>query len=239
MPAYFSPASLRFLRSLRRHNDRDWFNPRKAIFLDEIHAPMVRLCDDLNAAFERFAPEHAQPSRKAMMRIYENLRFHGDRPPYKTQLGVWWGGRRVARTSGAGFYLHLDATGIRVAAGCFRPSREQLAALRAAIARDPAALRTALNAPRLRRWLPECSCAPLARAPKGFLPDHSAMDLLRCTQWGRSATLPEEVAVGDRLLSQMVRRFEAAAPLVAWLDRACGGFRAPRVDEMFVTSKLI
>ena len=38
---YFRPEALKFLRSLAKHNDRAWFQPRKAEFDAELREPML------------------------------------------------------------------------------------------------------------------------------------------------------------------------------------------------------
>ncbi|MGA8041161.1 MAG: DUF2461 family protein, partial [Terracidiphilus sp.] len=38
---YFRPEALTFLRNLARHNDREWFTPRKAIYEAELKEPML------------------------------------------------------------------------------------------------------------------------------------------------------------------------------------------------------
>jgi uncharacterized protein (DUF2461 family) len=58
----------------------------------------------------------------------------------------------------------------------------------------------------------------LTRAPKGFSPNSPALDLILPRQWGFSARLPVEVATKPALVKDIVKRFEAAAPLVAFLN---------------------
>ena len=43
MATHFSPEALKFLRGLARHNDRAWFEPRKAIYERDVKAPMLAL----------------------------------------------------------------------------------------------------------------------------------------------------------------------------------------------------
>jgi len=38
---YFRPEALTFLRNLAKHNDRAWFQPRKAQFEAELKEPML------------------------------------------------------------------------------------------------------------------------------------------------------------------------------------------------------
>ena len=74
MDAHFSEAGLRFLRGLKRNNDREWFNARKPIYEAELKAPMLRVIAAVNEAMLGWAPEHVRAPEKTMMRIYRDIR---------------------------------------------------------------------------------------------------------------------------------------------------------------------
>ena len=59
---------------------------------------------------------------------------------------------------------------------------------------------------------------PLTRAPKGFLPDDPAIDLIVQRQWGVGSTLPAEYATRPTLVREVLGRFRFAAPIVALLN---------------------
>src|SRR5688572_26084158 len=65
----FSPEGLKFLRSLKRNNRREWFQPRKEIFDTHLKVPMEQLVEEINSALDRFAPEYVTESKKAVFRI--------------------------------------------------------------------------------------------------------------------------------------------------------------------------
>ena len=46
----FPPEGMTFLRSLKRHNTREWFQPRKEIYEEKVKAPMI----DLVTAVKQF-----------------------------------------------------------------------------------------------------------------------------------------------------------------------------------------
>jgi uncharacterized protein (DUF2461 family) len=55
---YFTPAGLRFLRGLKRNNNRDWFNERKPVYEAEIKRPMLAVIEAITGAMMDFAPGH-------------------------------------------------------------------------------------------------------------------------------------------------------------------------------------
>lgn len=215
---HYSLEALKFMRSLKRNNDREWFNARKPIYEREIKAPTLNLITAINEAMLRFAPENVQPPQKVAMRIYRDIRFSSDKRPYKRNQGAWWARSGLEKTSGGGFYFHMGPDELVIAAGVYMPEREQLLAIRRHIEANHEELRRLLASKKLRTLMSEFDGQKLTRPPKGFPPDSPAMDLLLCRQWGVTAHLPPDTATSPTLLKEIVKRFEAAAPLVALLN---------------------
>lgn len=210
----FAPA-LKFLRSLKRNNDREWFNARKEAFLEDVQTPFLELIDSLN---RDLPPDFVRPAKKIALRIYRDTRFSNNKLPYKTNLAAWWARVGMEKTSGAGFYLSISPSEVMIAAGIYMPQRDQLLALRRAIADDPTTYRKALEDKKLRRLMPGFDTNPLTRVPKGFDADHPAADLLRCRQYGASATLPAEAALAPNFRNEILKYLKAATPLVTLLN---------------------
>lgn len=215
---HYTPDAIKFLRGLKRNNTRDWFNARKDIYERELKTPSIALVTALNEAMLRFAPQNIQPPQKAMMRIYRDIRFSPDKRPYKIHQGIWWAREGLEKTSGGGFYFDLSGEQVTIAAGVYMPEREQLLAIRRHIEANHQEFRRLLASKRLGSVMSEFDGQKLTRPPKGFLPDSPAIDLLLNRQWGFSAHLPVETATKPNLLKEIVKRFEAAAPLVAFLN---------------------
>ena len=218
MATHFSNEALKFLRGLKRNNDREWFNARKDVYEREVKAPMLALVAEVNEAMLEFAPENVRPPQKAMMRIYRDIRFSADKRPYKNQQGVWWARTGLEKTSGGGFYFDLGGTKVTIAAGVFMPEREQLLAIRRYLVEHHAKMRAVLAGRKMKKLMEPYDGMPLTRPPKGFATDDPAMDLLLCRQWGVVAHLPAETATKPGLVKEIVERFKVAAPFVALLN---------------------
>ena len=52
----FPKEGLQFLRSLKRNNNREWFQKHKSIYEQHVKQPMTDLIDVLAAEFQQFAP---------------------------------------------------------------------------------------------------------------------------------------------------------------------------------------
>jgi uncharacterized protein (TIGR02453 family) len=217
--SYFREDSLKFLRSLKRNNNREWFEPRKPVFEALLKAPMLHLVEGVTAAMLDFSPEHVRPAQKCIMRIYRDIRFSSDKSPYKSRVAAWWSRQGLEKTSGGGFYLHVAADELVLAAGVYMPEREQLMAIRKFLLNHHDELRNLLADKKLLRLFTLDHGEMLSRPPKGFPKDHPAMDLIKYRQWAVFARLPVQEALGPELTKKVVTHFRAAAPLVALLNQ--------------------
>jgi uncharacterized protein (TIGR02453 family) len=215
---YFRPAALTFLRNLAKHNDREWFTPRKAQFEAELREPMLAIVRKITDAMMDFAPNHVRPAEKSLFRIYRDTRFSSDKRPYKTHVAAWWSHQGLQKTSGAGYYFHVSAKEVVIAAGAYMPEKEQLAAIRHWLIENHVEFRKLLKKPAVRRAFTEFEGNALTRPPKGFPADHPALDLIQCKQWGLAATLPAKAALDAGFATTVTRYFKLAAPIVDALN---------------------
>jgi len=230
---YLRPAALTFLRNLARHNDREWFQPRKAEFEAELKEPMLAIVRRVTDAMIDFAPNHMRPAEKSLFRIYRDTRFSADKRPYKTHVAAWWSHQGLEKTSGAGYYFHIAPKEVIVAAGAYMPEKDQLAAIRHWLLDHHDEFRKLLQNPKVRSTFREFEGNALTRPPKGFPADHPALDLIRCRQWGLSATLPADEALKPTLAATIIRHFKIAAPVVDALNTPIAEALAPRKKVLF------
>lgn len=228
----FPPDTLKFFRGLKRHNDRDWFLPRKEIFDTKVKAPLCELVESINAEFQKFAPEYINDPKKAVYRIYRDMRFSTDKSPYKTHLAAIFprhGGNPTnqrwanEREASPGFYFHISAEGVGVAGGLYGPQPDQLYAVRSWLAENHEAFRKAARAP--EKLMSKLQGESLQRVPKGFDPEHPAADLLKMKRWTFHAKLPADLAESPKLQVELVKRFKAMLPVMELLNTAVGKAR--------------
>jgi uncharacterized protein (TIGR02453 family) len=231
--SHLRPEGLKFLRGLEKHNDRDWFNERKAIYEAELKEPMLAIIRKITDAMTEFAPHHVRPAEKSLFRIYRDTRFSNNKLPYKTHVAAWWSHMGMEKTSGAGYYFQVSPKGVVIAAGAYMPEKEQLAAIRHWLLENHLEFRKLLTRPAIRKTFAEFEGEALTRPPKGFPCEHPAMDLIKQKQWGLSTTLPAESALEANFAQTVIRHFKLLAPMVDALNKPIAASLAPKKKVMF------
>ena len=224
----FSPAALRFFRQLATHNDKQWFETRRAEYEDEVRQPMRELIEELDARFAHFAPEIGGDPKRSMFRINRDTRFSKDKSPYKTNAGCWFHHRAASRRVGseaaegsAGFYFHLQPGKSFVGAGVWMPPRPMLNKLRDSIAEDHRTFASVVKSiPKRFGGLDDEHV--LTRMPRGYPPDHPAAEWLRYESFVTGRSLTDAQVTSAKLPGLLVRDFEEMLPLVRWINGALG-----------------
>jgi uncharacterized protein (TIGR02453 family) len=162
-------------------------------------------------------PERYQPFR--LYRMNRDLRFTRDRSPYKTQQGA------ISEAEGGDYYLHLDGSGLLVAAGAYQLEPDQLERYRAAVddGRKGRTLERILADLEQQEIDTEMGMPALRTAPRGYAKDHPRIDLLRRKGLVGSRTLTgTALRDGDGVREFVAETFTACEPLVAWLAKHVG-----------------
>jgi uncharacterized protein (TIGR02453 family) len=224
----FPAEALAFLRSLKRNNRREWFQPRKHVYDEKVRAPMIQLVSALNAAMMGFAPAYVNEPEAAIYRLYRDTRFSADKTPYKTFIAAIFPRRGLEKHACAGLYFSVSPDGIEVAGGVYMPTPEELRAIRLHVVDHHDEFRRILRARPVRTLLGDLQGEQLARVPKGFSAAHPAADLVRQKQWLLDVQLDGAFALTPTLYSEVLKRFRAMTPFVDFLNAPLAGARKGR-----------
>lgn len=214
----FPGEAMRFFRSLKRNNRREWFQPRKQEYLDHVRAPMEQLVAALNAEMMKYAPDYVREPGDAIYRIYRDTRFSPDKTPYKTHIAAIFPRRTLAKHAGGGFYFSVSPTEVEIAGGVYMPGPDELRVIRSHLLENHTQFRRILAKPTLKQLMGSMSGSQLSRVPKGFPCDHPAADFMRYKQWLFYVTLEPAIATAPNLLDEIVSRFRAMTPFVEFLN---------------------
>lgn len=225
----FRPQALTFLRQLKRHNTRPWFEANRARYEAEVRDPLRALVEQVDVLLAGRAPEITGDPRRSVFRIHRDVRFSRDKSPYKTQAACWFyhadAGKGVGSEAGggAGFYFQLAPGECFLGGGIWMPPRPALHRIRARLLDEHEEFEAIVLARGFRRRFGALSDeAMLTRLPRGIAPGHPAARWLRHQSFTAGRELTEREALSPRLAGLLARDFEALTPLVRWLNEALG-----------------
>lgn len=204
----FGDYAVDFYEGLAADNSKAYWTDHKAIYEEQIRGPMLALLAELEAEF----------GAGKIFRPHRDVRFSGDKSPYKTHCGA------VIHLPAAAFYTQLGADGLLVAGGAYHWSADQLARYRVAVDAE----RSGEELRHLLATVPGSAGMQrggelLRSRPRGSPVDHPRLDLLR----HRSLYLwrswqPDEVLHQRACLERVRDGWRISRPLTNWLASYVG-----------------
>jgi uncharacterized protein (TIGR02453 family) len=200
----FPDEAFDFYEGLIADNSKTYWLAHKEIYERSVKQPMAELLDQLAPKFDT--------DEVTVFRPYRDVRFSKDKTPYKTSQG----GLLEVEPS-MGYYVEVNAEGVRVAGGFWSRDRAQTARFRDAVDSD-------LTGPELVSLTAKLEKAGFAvgghqvrTRPRGVAADHPRLELMRreFVTAGRGFA-PEEVTV-----EAVEKAWRKLTPLVDWARHCC------------------
>lgn len=91
MPApmeHFTRATLRFLRDVAQHNNKEWFHTHKHDYERHVRGPALALVPRWLAALPDTYTGRASKQAGAVSQPHRDLRFSRDKTPYRTHVAI-------------------------------------------------------------------------------------------------------------------------------------------------------
>jgi len=209
-----------FLKKLASNNNREWFQANKKAF-DAAQDNMTAFAGYLIGEIGKFDSSVANLDPKAcVFRIYRDVRFSKDKSPYKTNLGAYIspGGRKSMQP---GYYFHLEPGASFIAGGKHLPDGGECLKIRNAIAKKTAEFLKIVEKKSFRDAFGQMSGNSLKSAPKGFDPEHKAIEYLKLKDFMAWTELKSDKSlIATDFPKQLVKLTKEMYPLVAFLRNA-------------------
>ena len=223
MSSYFSERSLKFMRALARHNDREWFHAHKQDYEQFVRAPFLALLTDLQPAL-REVSEHYRADPKtvggSLFRIHRDTRFSNNKAPYKEWQGARLFHARSKEVEAPSFYIHLQPGNCFIAAGLWHPEPDTLRRLRQFIVDNPGSWVNAAHAKAFRKRFDLDDSEMLVRPPRGYPADFVHLDDLRRKNYVAIRMIDDATMTGPRLLATLAKDLQQLVPLMDYLCAA-------------------
>ena len=212
--------TLDFLKKLSKNNNREWFQANKKAF-DTAQDNMTAFAGYLIGEIGKFDGAIATIDPKScVFRIYRDVRFSKDKSPYKTNLGAYLspGGRKSMQP---GYYFHLEPGKSFVAGGKHIPDGSETLKIRNAISKSTAEFLKIVDKKSFRDAFGEMRGERLKSAPKGFDPDHKAVEYLKLKEFMAWTEFKDDkLLISATFPKHLVKLAKEMYPLVTFLRKA-------------------
>ncbi|MEW6265378.1 MAG: DUF2461 domain-containing protein [Thermodesulfobacteriota bacterium] len=137
--AGFSANSFEFLRGLREHNTKEWFESHKHEYRRLILQPLQALVEELAPVMLGIDPmiEVSPAVNKTISRIYRDTRFSKDKSPYKTNQWLTFKRPRKEWQSQPAYFFELSPESYRFGMGFYCADRATMDRFRADLDANP------------------------------------------------------------------------------------------------------
>ena len=218
--AHFDQDFIDFFRELAKNNNREWFNENKKRYEKSVKKPFAAFVAEMIGRIQQKDREVQVQPKDCILRINRDIRFSKDKTPYNLHLTaiISPAGRRDK--SIPGFFFRFGAEQIDIMGGCYGPSKEQLAALRGAIAENGAAFRKVIGARAFVSKFGEIRGDEHKRLPKEWQAAAKEQPLIAKKQFYFVGTLDSKAIVAEDLAAQMMTYWEAGRPVNQFLARS-------------------
>ncbi len=221
MPAYFTEDFNRFFRELAPENHKDWFDANRDRYHAHVKEPFEKFIADLVAALSEIDPEINQDPKKCIFRINRDIRFSKDKSPYKLNRAAHISKYGKKESGLPGLYIQLGPEHVYFAGGAYQPDKEQLRAVRYALAEDYVGWAKAVSSPDFKKVYGELKGEENKRLPDRMLTQAALKHpVIFKKQFWYHTSLPPETVTAENLLERAVEAYRAAAPVAEFLEQA-------------------
>jgi len=208
----FTPASLKFLKELKKNNNRDWFNKHKNRY--ELAREELK---NLQTALLNEMSHQDEIAQIKLYRIYRDVRFSPNKDPYKTHFSGYI--ERATKWKRGGYYFQISPNGNSMAGGGFwNPEKEDLLRIRQEIANDDKPLRKIINAKAFKDTFTQLDGEQLKTAPRGFDKAHPAVDLLRYKQFLISRQFTDKEVLDGNFVKELCKVYKKMRPFFDYMS---------------------
>lgn len=135
----FTEQTIRFLRDVREHNSKEWFERNRPVYERVLLEPMRDLVADLSGTMLSIDPElETRPAvGKTISRIHRDTRFSRDKSLYRDAMWITFKRRSEKWTDGPAFFFELRTDGYRYGMGFYSATKDTMDKLREWIDEEP------------------------------------------------------------------------------------------------------
>lgn len=215
-----SNKTFKFLKDLKNNNNREWFADNKKHY-EEAKEDFEQFIEALIKKIAKFDPSIAEVSaKKAIFRIYRDVRFSANKDPYKVNLGAHFSNSATKIHDRAGYYIQIQPGNSFLAGGAYLPPAQWINKIRQEIDYNPKEFKKIIHSTTFQKYFGEIQGEQLKTTPKGYPKDHPEIELLRYKSFLATHKCDDKAVTSEDFLNHAATVFKAMKPFDDFLNRA-------------------
>ncbi|GIV28014.1 MAG: TIGR02453 family protein [Bacteroidia bacterium] len=185
---------IKFIKAIKKNNHKEWMDANRDWY-HKIREQLVSDIEKIIASISKIDGRFQKLTAKdCMFRINRDIRFSSDKRPYKENLAIYLSilGKK---SSGPGYYLHIEPGNSFFACGCWMPPSDVLNKIREEIDYNSSDFLKIINDKNFKKQFGEIEGDKVKTTPKGYDKNHPMIEFLKLKSYIVS------VAISDKEIS--------------------------------------
>jgi len=214
--------ALQFLEDLIANNNTEWMHANKKRYENykkDYHSYIATVLAEMKPLDKTLETLEV---KNCTFRINRDIRFSKDKSPYKTNMGIWFTQNKNSKNS-PGYYIHFEKGNSFIAGGVWCPEPDQLKRIRKEIEFFHDDLEKIVNDKTFKKEfsaITQDDSNSLKNAPKGFDPNHPAIEFLKLKSFTASQKVDDEIFTVPDFSKKIAQKLMALKPMNDFLKRA-------------------
>ena len=212
--------TFQFLELVVQNNNREWFAEHKYLY-EEARADLLPFIGKLIKELSAIDPQYASDTepKKALMRIYRDVRFSKNKDPYKNNYGISFDVKGYGPNTPS-YYLHLQPGNCFFGVGFWQPESSVLKKIREEIDYSTSEFLEIISAKDFNSIFKLSEEDKLKKAPKGYDVDHPEIEILKLKSFIAIYKIDDAEFFKSTIVDKLITAFATIQPFILFLRKA-------------------
>ncbi len=212
--------TFKFLKLITENNNREWFAKHKHLYeaaKDDLLLFIANLIQEFAEIDSQYQAD--TPPKKALMRIYRDVRFSKNKDPYKKNFGIAFDVKGYGPFTPS-YYLHLEPDNCFFGVGFWQPEASILKMIREEIDYNSAEFLANVESTDFKKSFVLSKEDSLKNAPKGYEVNHPQIEYLKLKSFIAIYKIEDKEFFKATIINNLTTAFKEIQGFVLFLRKA-------------------